>query len=158
MSSLALTRLFKAASRPALQQSAAMSSASARKSLGTNVHFTEQLEDGSVFVSRVPKNLPQITEADLPPALREYKPAERRPLTNELKHAMTKLRNEDPAHWTVSKLAKKFEVPPQVVLMLAPCPKWRREEIQGQADREWEALGYKKRLIRINRLRRRLLW
>ncbi|KAJ1647163.1 hypothetical protein LPJ64_001423 [Coemansia asiatica] len=135
-----------------------MSSAAARKSLGTNVHFTEKLEDGSIFVSRVPKTLPEISEADLPPALHEYKPVERRPLTAELKHAMTKLRNEDPAHWTVSKLAKKFDVPPQVVLMLAPCPKWRREEMQRQADQEWEALGYKKRLIRINRLRRRLLW
>ncbi|KAJ2644523.1 hypothetical protein GGF44_000575 [Coemansia sp. RSA 1694] len=139
-------------------QRAAMSSAAARNSLGTNVHFTERLEDGSIFVSRVPKTMPEISEADLPPPVREYKPAQRKELTDELRHALVKLRNEDPGHWTVSKLAKKFDVPSQVVLMLAPCPKWRRVEIQQQADAEWEKLGYKKRLIRINRLRRRMLW
>ncbi|KAI7830005.1 mitochondrial ribosomal protein subunit L20-domain-containing protein [Kickxella alabastrina] len=135
-----------------------MSSAAARKSLGTNVHYTEKLDDGSIFVSRVPKTMPEISLADLPPPVREYKPATRKPLTDELKHAMFKLRNEDPAHWTVSKLAKKFEVPAQVVLMLAPAPKSRREAIQRQADKEWEKMGYKKRLIRLNRLRRRLMW
>ncbi|KAJ2474231.1 hypothetical protein EV174_005628 [Coemansia sp. RSA 2320] len=147
----------KAAHR-GLGQSMAMSSAVARSSLGTNVHFTERLEDGSIFVSRVPRVLPEISEADLPPPIREYKPAPRKELTSELRHALTKLRNEDPAHWTVSKLAKKFDVPSQLVLMVAPCPKWRREEIQRKADADWEKLGYKKRLIRINRLRRRMLW
>ncbi|KAI8325924.1 hypothetical protein GQ54DRAFT_295079 [Martensiomyces pterosporus] len=141
-----------------VQSTAFMSTAAARKSLGTNVHFTETLEDGSIFVSRVPKAMPEVSEADLPPPVREYKPTPRKPLTDELKHAIRKLRNEDPAHWTVSKLAKKFDVPPQAVLMSAPCPKWRREEIQRQADDEWEKMGYKRRLIKINRLRRRMLW
>ncbi|KAJ2783244.1 hypothetical protein GGI15_002657 [Coemansia interrupta] len=158
MSGLALGRVLKAAGSTWLRQTAAMSSAAARKSLGTNVHYTETLDDGSIFVSRVPKEMPAVSVADLPPPVREYKPAERKPLTAELKHAMAKLRNEDPAHWTVSRLAKKFDVPSQVVLMLAPSPKWRREEVQRQADQEWEKMGYKKRLIRINRLRRRLLW
>ncbi|KAJ2878052.1 hypothetical protein IWW38_006419 [Coemansia aciculifera] len=102
--------------------------------------------------------MPEISEADLPPPVRKYKPVQRKELTDELRHALVKLRNEDPAHWTVSKLAKKFDVPSQVVLMLAPSPKWRRVEIQQKADAEWEKLGYKKRLIRINRLRRRMLW
>ncbi|KAJ2818693.1 hypothetical protein IWW50_005727 [Coemansia erecta] len=141
-----------------LQQSVRMSSAQARNSLGTNVHFTEKLDDGSIFVSRVPKELPAISEADLPPLIRKYEPVERKPLTNELQNSIRSLRNKDPAHWTVSRLAKKFDVPAQVVLMVAPCPEWRRKEIQLQADKEWENLGYKKRLIRINRLRRRLLW
>ncbi|KAJ1849615.1 hypothetical protein LPJ70_000360 [Coemansia sp. RSA 2708] len=141
-----------------LPPSAGMSSAAARKSLGTNVHFTETLEDGSIFVSRVPKELPTLSEADLPPLVRKPKSAEATPLTPELQHALTKLRNEDPAHWTVSRLAKKFDVPRPAVLMLAPCPEWRRQEIQSKADAEWEQLGYKKRLIRINRLRRRLQW
>ncbi|KAJ2797544.1 hypothetical protein H4S07_005921 [Coemansia furcata] len=149
---------FRAACSKALCQRAAMSSAAARNSLGTNVHFTEKLEDGSIFVSRVPKTMPEISLADLPPPVREYKPAQRKELTDELRHALAKLRSEDPGHWTVSKLAKKFDVPAQVVLMLAPSPKWRRVEIQQQADAEWEKLGYKKRLIRINRLRRRMLW
>ncbi|KAJ2726125.1 hypothetical protein GGI07_000764 [Coemansia sp. Benny D115] len=140
------------------QQTANMSSAAARKSLGTNIHFTEVLEDGSIFVSRVPKTLSEISEADLPPPIRKYTPREPTPITQELKHAMVKLRNEDPAHWTVSKLAKKFNVPPQIVFKVAPCPKERREALQRQADKEWENLGYKKRLIRINRLRRRLEW
>ncbi|KAJ2062222.1 hypothetical protein GGI17_002580 [Coemansia sp. S146] len=148
----------KAACSRALGQRAAMSSAAARNSLGTNVHFTEKLEDGSIFVSRVPKTMPEINMADLPPPVREYKPVQRKELTDELRHALVKLRSEDPGHWTVSKLAKKFDVPAQVVLMLAPCPKWRRVEIQQQADSEWEKMGYKKRLIKINRLRRRMLW
>ncbi|KAJ2040144.1 hypothetical protein IW146_008490 [Coemansia sp. RSA 922] len=148
----------KAACSRALVQRAAMSSAAARNSLGTNVHFTEKLEDGSIFVSRVPKTMPEISLADLPPPVREYKPVQRKELTDELRHALVKLRSEDPGHWTVSKLAKKFDVPAQVVLMLAPCPKWRRAEIQQQADSEWEKMGYKKRLIKINRLRRRMLW
>ncbi|KAI9501270.1 hypothetical protein GGI25_000518 [Coemansia spiralis] len=139
-------------------QSACMSSAVARKSLGMNVHFTEKLEDGSVFVSRVPEALTAISEADLPPPVRMNKPEPRIQVTEELRHAIFKLRNEDPAHWTVSKLAKKFDVSKKVVQMFAPCPKWRREEIQQKEDADWEKLGYKKRLIRINRLRRRLLW
>ncbi|KAJ2633881.1 hypothetical protein H4R22_000156 [Coemansia sp. RSA 1290] len=135
-----------------------MSSAQARSSLGTNIHFTETLEDGSIFVSRVPRQLPAISEADLPPPIRQHAPVEQKPLTAELRKTLVKLRNEDPAHWTVSRLAKKFDVSARTVLMAAPCPQWRREEIQRQADSEWEKLGYKKRLIRINRLRRRLLW
>ncbi|KAJ2908031.1 hypothetical protein GGI21_003291 [Coemansia aciculifera] len=149
---------FKTACGGLFGQRAAMSSAAARSSLGTNIYFTEKLEDGSIFVSRVPKTMPEISEADLPPPVRKYKPVQRKELTDELRHALVKLRNEDPAHWTVSKLAKKFDVPSQVVLMLAPSPKWRRVEIQQKADAEWEKLGYKKRLIRINRLRRRMLW
>lgn len=140
-------------------QKACMSSAVARRSLGMNVHFTETLDDGSIFVSRVPHSpSTNISEADLPPAIRKYKPTPNKEITSELRQAIVKLRNEDPAHWTVSRLAKKFDVPAPVVLSVAPCPKWRREEIQRQADAEWETLGYKKRLIRLDRLRRRLEW
>ncbi|KAJ1958127.1 hypothetical protein DL89DRAFT_265339 [Linderina pennispora] len=156
--SLGLLRTLARPTLARLPSVACMSSAAARSSLGTNVHFTEKLSDGSIFVSRVPKQMPEISEADLPPLLRKYTPVERKPLTNELKHAVRTLRNEDPKHWTVSKLAKKFDLPPQAVLMVAPAPKWRREEMQQEADQQWQGLGYKKRLIRINRLRRRLLW
>ncbi|KAJ2502268.1 hypothetical protein GGH96_001203 [Coemansia sp. RSA 1972] len=141
-----------------LLQTVRMSSAQARNSLGTNVHFTEKLDDGSIFVSRVPKELPTITEADLPPPIRKYKSADIKQLPAETRRAVQDLRADDPQHWTVSRLAKKFDVPPRAVLKLAQCPEWRRQEIQLQADKEWENLGYKKRLIRINRLRRRLLW
>ncbi|KAJ2507580.1 hypothetical protein H4S06_003073 [Coemansia sp. BCRC 34490] len=116
------------------------------------------MEDGSVFVSRVPKTMPEISEADLPPLVREDKPAQRKELTNELIQSLIALRNEDPAQWTVSKLAKKFDIPKQLVLALAPCPQWRRDDIQKAKDSEWENLGYKKRLIRLNRIRRRLMW
>ncbi|KAJ2784160.1 hypothetical protein H4R18_001287 [Coemansia javaensis] len=128
--------------------------------LGTNVHYTETLEDGSVFVARVPRTLPAVSEADLPPRVREPAPAPAAhvELTDQLRHAVAKLRAEDPAHWTVSRLAKKFGLPPHLVMRIAQCPAWRRHEIQQAADSEWARLGYKKRLIRLNRLRRRLLW
>ncbi|KAJ2748163.1 hypothetical protein IWQ56_007537 [Coemansia nantahalensis] len=135
-----------------------MSSAVARRSLGLNVHYTETLEDGSTFVSRVPRAMPALSEADLPPRVRELQPGPQTPVTDELRHAVVKLRDEDPAHWTVSRLAKKFGLSALAVLRIAQCPKWRRREIQTAADSEWARLGYKKRLIRIDRLRRRLLW
>ncbi|KAJ2384687.1 hypothetical protein GGI23_006873, partial [Coemansia sp. RSA 2559] len=135
-----------------------MGSAVARKSLGTNVHFTETLEDGSIFVSRVPKTMPEISESDLPPLVRKYSLIPRKEITPEVRQSLISLRNEDPAQWTASKLAKKFDIPKQRVLAIAPCPQWRREEIHKAKDAEWEKLGYKKRLIRLNRVRRRLLW
>ncbi|KAJ2077265.1 hypothetical protein H4R24_005239 [Coemansia sp. RSA 988] len=141
-----------------IRQTVRQSSAIARKSLGTNIHYTEPLEDGSIFVSRVPKELPEVGEADLPPLIRTRAPPANKSLTDEDKRELVKLRNTEPARWTVSKLAKKFEIPPQLVLMIAQCPRWRQQEIQQNADKEWEKLGYKKRLIRLNRLRRRLLW
>ncbi|KAJ2616572.1 hypothetical protein H4S08_000729 [Coemansia sp. RSA 1365] len=141
-----------------MRQTVRLSSAIARKSLGTNIHYTETLEDGSIFVSRVPKMLPEVSEADLPPPIRTHVAPANKSLTDEEKRELVKLRNTDPARWTVSKLAKKFGIPSQLVLMTAPCPRWRQQEIQQDADKEWEKLGYKKRLIRLNRLRRRLLW
>ncbi|KAJ2213952.1 hypothetical protein EV179_003422 [Coemansia sp. RSA 487] len=102
--------------------------------------------------------MPEISEADLPPPVREYKPVVRKEITSELRQSLISLRNEDPTQWTVSKLAKKFDIPKQLVLSIAPCPKWRREEIHQAKDAEWENLGYKKRLIRLNRVRRRLMW
>ncbi|KAJ1735117.1 hypothetical protein LPJ61_000711 [Coemansia biformis] len=153
----ALARLARAVGGR-IQPAAHMSSAAARKSLGMNVHYTEALEDGSTFVSRVPRTLPALSEADLPPRVREPRAVAQTPLTDELKHAVAKLRMEDPTHWTVSRLARKFSLSPRAVLRTAQCPEWRRQEIQRAADKEWERLGYKKRLIRINRLRRRLLW
>ncbi|KAJ2536075.1 hypothetical protein EV175_006842, partial [Coemansia sp. RSA 1933] len=87
-----------------------------------------------------------------------HTPVPRKEITPEMRQSMLALRNKDPAQWTASKLAKKFDIPKQRVLAVAPCPGWRREEIQQAKDAEWEKLGYKKRLIRLNRVRRRLMW
>ncbi|KAJ2160568.1 hypothetical protein GGF46_002164 [Coemansia sp. RSA 552] len=141
-----------------LLQAAPMSSATARKALGTGVQFTETLEDNSVFVSRVPETPPEISRADLPPRVRPHKPVPSKRLPKDKIQSLIKLRNEDPVRWTVSKLAKEFGVAPTAVLKLAPSPGWRQREVQLEADRAWEQLGYKKRLKRINRIRRRLLW
>jgi hypothetical protein len=123
------------------------------------IFYTESLDDGSKFISRVPRSVDPIKIEDLPPAIRKSTPAPKKyHLTKEQVEEMRKLRNEDPHTWTRSKLAKKFDCSLTFVTMQAPAPKWYSDELMEKKTELWNEWGYKRQLIYVNKQRRRAQW
>ncbi|KAI8053764.1 mitochondrial ribosomal protein subunit L20-domain-containing protein [Syncephalis plumigaleata] len=135
------------------------------KSLGTalaSAVYHRELSDGSVLVSRVPRvdtTNDQANEdlSSLPPPLKPI--VEKKfHLTEADKQAMRELRIKDPTHWTQKRLADKFGCSRLFVALVAPCPEEQRQVLNEQVNKIRENHGYKRRLIGINRQRRRELW
>ncbi|KAJ1920529.1 hypothetical protein H4219_001228 [Mycoemilia scoparia] len=152
-----ITTAFKICQPSTLRHLSSSASKAATAGNGIFGPITKTLNDGSLFVSRVPdaKTYEAVKEEDLPPAIG--------PMVQNKKHLtasdvqeIRRLRNEDPAHWTRSRLAKRFDCNPVFIGMVSKCPEWRLQEIQKENERKWLMTGYKRRLIKINRLRRRM--
>ncbi|KAJ1990279.1 hypothetical protein H4R33_001783 [Dimargaris cristalligena] len=124
------------------------------------VHARIPLDDGSEFIARVPLDaaaLGPLAETDLPPPLyprREPKP----PLSAEQQAEVRQLRNDDPVQWTSKRLALKFDCDPVHISRIAPAPRSHIKNMIAKAELEWDQLGWKRRLIAINRVKRRALW
>ncbi|KAK9760290.1 hypothetical protein K7432_015854 [Basidiobolus ranarum] len=72
------------------------------------IYWESKLDDGSIFISRIPKQ-PIIPKAeDLPPTLKPVQPKKYH-LTEEDRLQIQELRNKNPSHWTRNRLAKKFD-------------------------------------------------
>ncbi|OLY83329.1 54S ribosomal protein L20, mitochondrial [Smittium mucronatum] len=128
----------------------------------TKIYSSVKLEDNSIFEARIPlvpqtEPAVQITEADLPPLVStKYADKKYEIMNSDQIAEIIKLRNTDPVHWTRSKLAVKFGCSEVFIGMIAKCPKWRLEQIQQENEAKWSKMGYKKRMIKINRIRRRM--
>ncbi|KAJ1928981.1 hypothetical protein IWQ60_001573 [Tieghemiomyces parasiticus] len=121
------------------------------------------LDDGSVFLARIPLDrpdpttTPQLTEADLPPLLHPPRQGKKH-ITEAQKEEMRRLRNEDPVQWTSQRLAEKFDCNPVFVASIAPAPRSHIQNLCSKAEEAWEKKGWKRRLIAVNRIKRRALW
>lgn len=71
---------------------------------------------------------------------------------------MRALRASDPSKYTVNALAKQFDCTPAFVQMTAPASKERRAEVEGDLVEQKAGWGYRKRLQRDIRQKRRELW
>jgi hypothetical protein len=124
-----------------------------------------ELDDGSLFIHRI---MPAGTNADgsetsLPPALvgrwEKKFPHDTR-LAREQVQEMKDLRQSDPDTWTVMALAKKFQVPPTVVMQLAglhPLSE-RRVKVQQEEDDRFSRLRLTKKVTIVDRIRRKAKW
>ncbi|KZO93632.1 hypothetical protein CALVIDRAFT_556859 [Calocera viscosa TUFC12733] len=98
-------------------------------------------------------------EIPLPPTLHKP-PREKVEVPNEVVAEIRRLRREDPQVNLPSILAKQFGVTPWYVRIVAPLPrplarKHMEEEFGKQGREKW---GYRKRLIRETRQKRRNYW
>ncbi|KAI9016030.1 hypothetical protein DFJ74DRAFT_679232 [Hyaloraphidium curvatum] len=119
-----------------------------------------ELDDGSLFIHRNPAPAPL---AELPPPLptrwgRRFSYTKR--LSREEVDKMRQMRLEDAVSWTATKLAKKFDVPPTVVMQLAPLG---REHPQRKAhvtrqDRAFEHASMVRKATILDRIRRKAKW
>ena len=121
------------------------------------VYTKEELEDGSIFISRVPLSPEKISHDDLPPPLRPIK-QKLYHLTQEQIDEIRQLREQDPVKWTRKKLAEKFECSQFYIGIIAPVSKERKIELEKEIDQKIEKMGWKKKFIRNERARRRELW
>ncbi|KAJ1949443.1 hypothetical protein IWQ62_006732 [Dispira parvispora] len=124
------------------------------------VYDQRVLDDGSVFQARVPLDpqaLPTVTETDLPPPI--HPPREqKRHLSEEQITEIRELRAKDPAHWTNYRLAQKYNCNPVFISSVAPAPKEYIRQLCAKANEAWDKKGWKRRIITINRVKRRTLW
>lgn len=90
----------------------------------------------------------------------------RSPLTVEEVASLQALRISAPSYWTRSKLASKFDLSPKVVGTLGwgddlagkAAEKFRKEEVESEKSRKEGSWGWKKRIAREERRRRRSMW
>ncbi|PVV04245.1 hypothetical protein BB560_001264 [Smittium megazygosporum] len=131
---------------------------------GTKIFHRHTMPDKSVFEARIPiiEEAPTITYDMLPPPINKSVKADGSYTIDKFDESqieeIKRLRKEDPAHWTRGILAKKFGCKSIVISKITKCPSWRLEEIRSENDQKWLKMGFKKRLILTNRLKRRLAW
>ncbi|OMH86320.1 hypothetical protein AX774_g212 [Zancudomyces culisetae] len=142
---------------------------------GSKLEYSRKLLDGSIFSSRIPLNISKdkgdstvtidanggsdkVQNIESLRSTSEPQQNKRTNLTQEQISEIRELRSSDPTLWTCSKLSEKFNVSPIYIRMISQAPAWRREELAIEREIDWNNSGYKKRLIRINRIRRKLAW
>jgi hypothetical protein len=129
------------------------------------------LEDGSVLVSKRATTKPGATTtttpssssaSHLPPLVRSHPPtsagAPCRQLGPEEVRSIRALRQADPDQWTVGALAKRFHVPPLLILQLAPASVERRELATRLHESYFDALPFRNKRTILDRIRRKALW
>lgn len=121
------------------------------------IYEKKELEDGSVFISRVPLNSQNQSFDELPPPLKPIKKKSYH-LTQEQINEIKQLREQDPIKWTRKKLAEKFECSQFYIGIVAPISEERRIELEEEYNQKIERTGWKKRFVRNERARRRELW
>nr|CAG8465493.1 9946_t:CDS:1 [Entrophospora candida] len=146
--------------------------------LSAPVYEEIKLDDGSVFVSRappspipllLPSEQPQqnlqtnddnkniITMDKLPPPLKKIQ-KKKYHLTDTDINSIKELRQKDPDKWTRSKLAKKFNCSQMYIGIVAPTTEERKARLKEQLMEQYSKMGYKKKFIKEERLRRRDMW
>ncbi|CAG8522424.1 10956_t:CDS:1 [Funneliformis caledonium] len=121
------------------------------------IYARRELEDGSLFISRVPLSPQKISYDDLPPPLKPIKEKSYH-LTQEQVKEIQQLREQNPVKWSRKKLAEKFECSQLYIGIIAPVSKERRAQLEEEKNAEIEEMGWKKRFIRKERVRRREIW
>ncbi|CAG8565006.1 5642_t:CDS:1 [Acaulospora colombiana] len=117
-----------------------------------------KLDDGSLFISRVPLVPRKITMDQLPPPLRPVSELKKRQHTEEQKEEMRRLRWQDPRKYTCAVLSKMFDCPSLMVARFAPLPPVRMEILKASKEIAYSKMGWKKRIVKMERARRRALW
>ncbi|RHZ45567.1 hypothetical protein Glove_669g4 [Diversispora epigaea] len=126
--------------------------------LAAPVYGEKKLDDNSLFISRVPLTPPKITVDQLPPPLRPIKEQRKRKHTKEQIEEMKRLRASDPAKYSLSVLSKMFDCPSHIIAQFAPLPLERKAILEARKEYLYSKMGWKKRIIRAERIRRRALW
>jgi hypothetical protein len=129
------------------------------------------LDDGSMFIHRyrpepeLPVNSPQLPpqinkNQVLPENLSESPsgPSQHLKATQDMVEEMRRLRHQDPDYYTVSVLAKKFNVSKLFILNAIPAPKERKTKVQRDDERYWESLSVVKKVRVLNRIKRKEMW
>ncbi|KAF8322456.1 hypothetical protein DL93DRAFT_2071215 [Clavulina sp. PMI_390] len=98
------------------------------------------------------------SSSHLPPVVGSGPPEKRYHLTPQQIGAMRHLRAEDPAHWTVSRLAKKFNCTPAFVQITAPASKARKVELEKELQEQKAGWGHRKTLLKAIKQKRREFW
>lgn len=94
----------------------------------------------------------------LPPVLRSGPPEKRYHLTPAQVEEMRSLRASDPETYTVSVLAKRFDCSRAFVQIAAPASNARRAVLDAESAKEQSGWGYRKRLQREIRQKRKSFW
>ncbi|GBC02611.1 hypothetical protein RclHR1_04700013 [Rhizophagus clarus] len=121
------------------------------------IYEKKELEDGSIFISRVPLNSQNQSFDELPPPLKPIKKKSYH-LTQEQINEIKQLREQDPIKWTRKNLAEKFECSQFYIGIVAPVTEERRIELEEEYNQKINEMGWKKRFVRNERVRRRELW
>ncbi|OAA33265.1 hypothetical protein AAL_00730 [Moelleriella libera RCEF 2490] len=95
-----------------------------------------------------------LSDAALPPQMKYKHRTARYHLKEEDMEEMRRLRAEDPAEWTVNRLARKFECSEVFVKMVAPAPAGHKAWLQETLDRKKARWGPSKTRARDDRRRR----
>lgn len=120
-----------------------------------------ELDDGSLFIHR---NKPtEQVPVDSLPAIRgrwEKRFPQDSRLSPEQVKEMRELRASDPDTWTAMALAKKYQVPPTVVMGLAPLHPLseRRVRLRDEEDLAFSRLRLNKKVTIVDRIRRKAKW
>lgn len=130
-----------------------------------------QLDDGSVFIHRFhPESDLPLNSTQLPPQINKNQvipeklsespsgASEHLKATQDMVEEMRRLRHQDPDYYTVSVLAKKFNVSKLFVLNAVPAPKERKAKVQRDDERYWESLSVVKKVRVLNRIKRKEMW
>lgn len=113
-----------------------------------------------VQTSLAPSPAAVSTEAssNLPPVLGSGPPEKRYHLTPSQIEEMRALRASDPKKYTAGVLAKQFDCTVAFVQITAPASKTRRLALDTELQEQKDGWGYRKRLQREIRQKRRSLW
>ncbi|KAG9302689.1 hypothetical protein G9A89_005163 [Geosiphon pyriformis] len=126
--------------------------------LSAPVYDTVTLDDGSLFVARVPLNPPPpIKISELPPAIKPI-PIKRYHITEQEVLEMQKLREENPQRWTRKALADKFDCSPFFVGIAAPTSEELQERLQARQQRRAENYSHRRKHYAKLRQLRRKMW
>ncbi|KAJ3189548.1 hypothetical protein HK101_008914 [Irineochytrium annulatum] len=144
----------------------------------------ERLDDGSTFITLHPNpvagpnpllthkpassiSLPQLpvsanrapaTIADLPPPVRKQREVPYHVMTEAEINEARELRERDPDTWTVSQLARRYDVHDTTILALTRMPAERREWLERQEAERFERLTTARKIRLIDRVRRKAMW
>jgi hypothetical protein len=125
--------------------------------LSAPIYAEKELEDGSIFVSRVPLSPQKRSYDELPPPLKQIKQKSYH-LTQEQIKEIKQLREQDPIKWSRKNLAEKFECSQFYIGIIAPVSEERSIQLKEEINQRIEEMGWKKRFVRKERARRRELW
>ncbi|GAB5589958.1 hypothetical protein Unana1_04858 [Umbelopsis nana] len=117
------------------------------------VPTTEQvLPDGSIFITRLPLSTTESAKAA--PLLRKKAVTSSKTLGEAEIAEMQKLRIENPTQWTRKALAERFRCS-QFFVSIATG---KKQPTVTQAAQDLSEIGYRKKVIYENRVKRRALW
>ncbi|KAH8551818.1 mitochondrial ribosomal protein subunit L20-domain-containing protein [Umbelopsis sp. PMI_123] len=110
------------------------------------------LPDGSIFITRLPLSTPESSKAA--PLLHKKAQAASKNLGESEIAEIRKLRAENPTQWTRKALAERFGCSEFFISIVSG----KKQASVSQVGEAVPDIGYRKKLIHDNRVKRRALW